>query len=176
MSVSPPDGPGRLASAHLTGKALATVRRHGLLRGGETVLVAVSGGPDSVALLDVLVQLAPGLGVRLAVAHVDHGLRAESGDDAEFVRALAERLGVPFHLERVHVRKGPPWEGLEAEARRARHAALELRAGAVGATRIATGHTADDQAETVLMRLLGGAGPRGLAGIAPVRGLYIRPL
>src|SRR5262245_7657430 len=147
-----------------------------MLQGGETVLVAVSGGPDSVALLDVLAELAPRLDVRLAVAHVHHGLRAEADADAEVARAHAERLGLACFLERVSVRTAPPWEGLEAEARRARLAALEARARAIGADRIATGHTADDQAETVLMRLLDGAGPRGLAGIAFVRDRLIRPL
>jgi len=139
-------------------------------------LVAVSGGPDSVALLDVLHELAPALRLTLEVAHVHHGLRPEADADADFARGLAERLGLPFHLERVRVRREPPWDGLEAEARRARHAALEARARLIAAARIATGHTADDQAETVLMRLLDGAGPRGLAGIAPARGLLIRPL
>src|SRR6266542_5633720 len=156
-------------------RVLDSVGRHGLLQGGETVLIAVSGGADSVALLDVLRDLRPELGLALACAHVHHGLRAEADADADFVQRLCEKLEVPFHLERVAVRREPPWEGLEAEARRARYAALEARAVALGARRIATGHTADDQAETVLMRLLEGAGPRGLAGIAPVRGLFIRP-
>jgi tRNA(Ile)-lysidine synthase len=147
-----------------------------MLHGGETVLVAVSGGADSVALLDLLRALGPALRVSLHVAHVHHGLRAEAEADADFVRELCERLGTPFHLERVEVRCGPPWQGLESEARRARYAALLSRARVLGADRIATGHTADDQAETVLMRLLEGAGPRGLAGIAPARGLLVRPL
>jgi tRNA(Ile)-lysidine synthase len=131
--------------------------------------VAVSGGADSVALLDVLHALSPGLGLTLHIAHVHHGLRPEADDDARLVQALGERLGLPVHVERVAVRSGPPWDGLEAEGRRA-------RAEAVGAARIATGHTADDQAETVLMRLLEGAGLRGLAGIPPRRGSVIRPL
>ncbi len=160
----------------LTARVLDTVRRHGLLHGGETVLVAVSGGADSMALLDVLRDLRPMLGLTLHSAHVHHGLRAEADADADFVRSLSERLGVPFHLERVTVRREPPWEGLEAEARRARYAALEARALTLGADCIATGHTADDQAETVVMRLLQGAGPRGLSGIAPARGRVIRPL
>ena len=147
-----------------------------MLHGGEAVLVAVSGGPDSVALLDVLAELAPRLDLRLAAAHVHHGLRAEAEADAELARAHAERLGVAYFLERVDVRRAPPWEGLEAEARRARLAALEARARAIGADRIATGHTADDQAETVLMRLLDGAGPRGLSGMAFARDRLIRPL
>ena len=129
-----------------------------------------------MALLDVLRELGPTFRLSLACAHVNHGLRAEADADADFVRRLAERMAVPFHLERVAVRRGPPWDGLEAEARRARYAALQARAQALGASRIATGHHADDQAETVLMRLLQGAGPRGLAGIAMARGLFIRPL
>ena len=165
----------------LVASVLATVRRHAMLRGGETLLVALSGGADSVALTDVLATLAVPLSLRLHAVHVHHGLRAADADrDADFSRALAARLGVPFHLERVALpapgERGSAWEGLEAEARRVRHAALVARATALGADRIATGHTADDQAETVLMRLLQGAGPRGLGGIAPVRGAYVRPL
>ncbi|HTG10777.1 MAG TPA: tRNA lysidine(34) synthetase TilS [Candidatus Eisenbacteria bacterium] len=147
-----------------------------MLRGGEAVLVAVSGGADSVALLDVLGALREALGLTLTVVHVHHGLRPEADAEADGVRALCERLGVACHVERVVVRRAPPWDGLEAESRRARHAALERMGREVGAARIATGHTADDQAETVLMRLLQGAGPRGLGGIAPMRGLLIRPL
>jgi tRNA(Ile)-lysidine synthase len=165
------------SSTHrLTTQVLATIERHGLILRGESVLVAVSGGADSVALLDVLRELRSTLGFTLACVHVHHGLRAEAEDDAQSVRRLCERFDLPFHLERVTVRREPPWEGLEAEARRARYAALEARALTLGAQRIATGHSADDQAETVLMRLVEGAGPRGLAGIAPARGAFIRPL
>ncbi|HME94497.1 MAG TPA: tRNA lysidine(34) synthetase TilS [Methylomirabilota bacterium] len=139
-------------------------------------MAAVSGGADSVALLDVLGELRASLGLAVSVVHVHHGLRPESDADADFVLALSARLGLPAHVERVAVKRGPPWDGLEAESRRARHAALQRAARAVDATRIATGHTADDQAETVLMRLLQGAGPRGLGGIPPVRGWLISPL
>ncbi len=127
-------------------------------------------------VLDLLHELSPALCLSLLVAHVHHGLRAEAEADADFVERLCRSLGVPFHLERVAVRREPPWDGLEAEARRARYTALLARAEALAADRVATGHTADDQAETVLMRLLQGAGPRGLAGIAPARGPLIRPL
>jgi tRNA(Ile)-lysidine synthase len=149
-----------------------TLHRHAMLRGGETVLVAVSGGSDSVALLHVLRELAPTFGLTLHVLHVDHGLRAESPRDAEFVRALGGRLGVPVDVERVTIGPG----SVEAAARDARYAALEAWADRLGAHRIAIGHSADDQAETVLMRLLAGAGVRGLAGIPPRRGRVIRPL
>jgi tRNA(Ile)-lysidine synthase len=154
---------------------LDAIRRAGMLRGGEAVLVAVSGGADSVALLDVFRALAPELRVTLQAVHVHHGLREQADAEAAFTRALCAELGIPLHLERVAVRGTPPWDGLEAEARRARYAAFREVARRVGAERVATAHTADDQAETVLMRLLEGAGPRGLAGIAPVRGVYIRP-
>jgi tRNA(Ile)-lysidine synthase len=149
-----------------------TVRRHAMLAGGDVVLVGVSGGADSVGLLHVLLALAPAWRLRLHVLHVDHGLRPDSAEDAAFVRALGARLGVPVEVARVRVGPG----SLEAAARAARHAALEAAAARLGATRIALGHTADDQAETVLMRLLEGTGVRGLAAIPPVRGPLVRPL
>ena len=147
-----------------------------MLQGGETVLTAVSGGADSVALLDVLHSLRAECALSLHAIHVHHGLRPEADADADFVRALCERMGVPLSTERVSVKQEPPWDGLEAEARRARYGAFREVARRIGAQLIATGHTADDQAETVLMRLLEGAGPRGLAGIAPARGMLVRPL
>jgi tRNA(Ile)-lysidine synthase len=143
-----------------------------MLAGGETVLIAVSGGADSVALLHLLHELAPAWRLTLHVLHVDHGLRPDSAADGRFVRELGERLGVPVAVERVHVGPG----SVEAAARAARYAALEAAAARVGAARIALGHTLDDQAETVLMRVLDGAGVRGLAAIPPVRGRIIRPL
>jgi tRNA(Ile)-lysidine synthase len=150
-----------------------TIRRHAMLAGGERVLVAVSGGADSVALLLTLAELAPAWRLGLHALHVDHGLRVDSARDGEFVRRLGERLGVAVDVAAVTVeRRG----SLEAAARAARYAALAACAERVGAARIALGHTADDQAETVLMRVLQAAGVRGLAGIPPVRDRIIRPL
>jgi tRNA(Ile)-lysidine synthase len=157
---------------HLVAAVERTLRRHAMLAGGEAVLVAVSGGADSVALLALLHALAPAWRLTLHVLHVDHGLRAGSDRDAAFVRALGARLGVPTDVERVQVGAG----SVEAAAREARYASLQSWAERLGAARIAVGHTADDQAETVLMRVLGGAGVRGLAAIPPVRGRIIRPL
>jgi tRNA(Ile)-lysidine synthase len=148
------------------------IRRHAMLDGGETVLVGVSGGADSVALLHVLLALAPSLRLHLHALHVDHALRPDSAADAEFVVSLGVRLGVPVDVARVRVGDG----SVEAAARMARHAALEACAERLGAQRIALGHTADDQAETLLMRMLEGTGVRGLAGIPHVRGRVIRPL
>ncbi len=141
---------------------------------GEHLLVAVSGGPDSTALLAALAELAPRRGLRLTAAHVDHGLRgAEGAAEAERVAALATRLGVPFVRRAVPVSAGPD---LEARARRARYQALARLAGEVGARRIVTGHTQDDQLETLLLRLLRGAGRRGLGAMRPARGRLLRPL
>jgi len=156
----------------LTHAVERTIRRHAMLAGGETVLVAVSGGADSVALLHLLRELAPAWGLTLRVLHVDHDLRPGSARDAEFVRALGARLGVPVDVERVQVGPG----SVEAAARAARYGALETWAARLGATRIALGHTADDQAETVLMRALTRGSPRGLIAMGERDGPLVRPL
>jgi tRNA(Ile)-lysidine synthase len=153
--------------------------RHGMVRAGETVLVAVSGGVDSVVLLDCLHRLAPPLAFRLHVAHLDHGLRGEAGAaDAAFVQELAGVLGLPATVKHL-----PPGaltargRSLQEAARAARYAFLAEAAEGAGAIRIAVAHTADDVAETVLMNLLRGSGPAGLRGIPPIRDRrVIRPL
>jgi tRNA(Ile)-lysidine synthase len=148
------------------------VRRHRLLGPGDRIGVAVSGGSDSVALLRLLHAAAESCGWQLAVAHFDHGWRPSSGADAEFVAGLAAALGLPFHLGRASAPRGqPPRRDPEQTARRQRYAFFHalIAAGHIG--RIATAHTLDDQAETVLLRLLRGTGPGGLAGVLPLRGL-----
>ncbi len=157
----------------------ATIDQHRMLNPGETVLVAVSGGIDSVVLLDLLQRVGPDYGVSLHVAHLDHGIRGSaSSDDARFVVRLAEGCGLPIHVSRL----GPDalaahrGHGPEGAAREARLAFLESVAGKIGAERIALGHNANDRAETVLHRLARGTGPTGLRGILPVRRPYVRPL
>ena len=148
-----------------------------LLRPGETVLVACSGGADSVALAATVAERGD---IVLAVGHVDHGLRPQSQDEAAQVAALAKKLGAPFfveRLERLDVHAG----GLEASARVARYAALARLANQAGARVVATAHTRRDQAETLLLRLARGAGPGGLAGVRRRRPLapgidLVRPL
>ncbi|HYE91891.1 MAG TPA: tRNA lysidine(34) synthetase TilS [Terriglobales bacterium] len=162
-----------MSTAALADLVRATLRRHAMLAGGERVLVGVSGGADSVALLGALVALAAPLRLTLDVLHVDHQLRPDSAADATFVEALGRRLDVPVRVARVRVATGG---SVEAAARAARYAALDAARADLRADRIALGHTADDQAETVLMRVLDGAGVRGLAAIPPVRGAIIRPL
>jgi tRNA(Ile)-lysidine synthase len=163
----------------LLAKLKKTVQKHKLLSPGDRVLIAVSGGPDSVCLLAALQALSGELGISLQVAHVDHMFRGkESADEALFVADLAGRLGLPSTIESVDVAALCRERGLsvQAGAREARYAFLVRTAERIGASRIATGHTATDQAETVLLRLLRGAGSAGLAGIPPLRGPFIRPL
>jgi len=150
-----------------------------MLRGGETVVAAVSGGPDSVALLHALHALAPELGIALHAAHFHHGLRgAESEEDARFVEDLAGRLGVPVHVGRGDVRGFARRHkvSLQVAGRTLRYRFLRQCLADVGGQRVALGHILEDQAETVLMRMLRGTGLHGLGGIPPVRGPLIRPL
>ncbi len=156
-----------------TASVLGTLRRRRLLGPGDAVLVALSAGPDSTALVAALAALRDAGEVgALHALHVDHGLRPGADEDAACAAAACARLGVPFARTRVNVGAG----NVQAEARRARYAALRAEAERVGAAFIATGHTRTDQAETVLLRLLRGSGARGLSGIPPRRGAIVRPL
>jgi len=162
----------------LSTRVRAFAHAEGLWSTGAMVVAAVSGGPDSLALLELLVGLADEEGLRLAVGHVNHGLREEATADAEYVADLATRHGLPFRCQQVDVRGrvAATGDSVEMAARFLRYAALTAIAEELGATYIATGHTANDQAETVLMRVLRGTGITGLAGIPPRRGMIIRPL
>lgn len=144
-----------------------------------TIGLAVSGGADSTALLAALADLREALGFDAVVLHVDHGLRPDSHDDARFVEALAARYGLPCHTLRARIRRRPR-ESLEMAARRTRLAFFKRMARELHLDAVATGHHADDVAETFIMRLARGAGPVGLAGLKPVSHVdgitFIRPL
>ncbi len=149
---------------------LRYIRRCGLTKPGDRVLMAVSGGADSVALLRVMLELRSELGVVVAVAHFNHGLRSENSDvDEHFVADLAKRHELQFLVERGQVADYATAErmGLESAGRELRYQWLARVAGEHRFDAVATAHTADDQAETVLMKFLRGAGSRGLAGIYP---------
>ena len=141
------------------------------VRPGDRVLCAVSGGADSMYLLCRMLQLAPERGFEVCCAHFDHGMRGEeSARDADFVAAFCAERGVACEIGHGAVQGG------EAEAREARYAFLRAAAKKHGCRWIATAHTADDNAETMLLQLARGAGLRGLGGIAPVRGNLLRPM
>ncbi|HEX9122430.1 MAG TPA: tRNA lysidine(34) synthetase TilS [Actinomycetota bacterium] len=163
------------AVARVLHRLTATAREHGMFPPGGTVLVAVSGGPDSMCLLHALVDLRRLLRIRLEVFHFDHRLRPGSGRDAAYVARAAERLRLPFHLRAAATAPGPG-ASVEDWAHRARFAALALAMRDAGATRAALGHTRDDQAETVLIALIRGGGLDALAGLRPVQGPFARPL
>ena len=156
-----------------------TIERHELCPPGSRLLIGLSGGSDSVALVFLLRDLAEHGGFSVAgVAHLNHQLRPSSGGDEAFCRELADRLHLRIVVESADVKGYARSRNLSVEdaARRIRYNFLESSADALGADRIAVGHTQDDQAETFLLKLMRGAGLTGLAGIYPQRGRVIRPL
>jgi len=163
------------AVARVLERVTATARHHEMFLPGQTVLVAVSGGPDSVCLLYSLHHLRRLFRIRLEVFHYDHRLRRDSNDDARYVERLAARLNVPFHLI-VAEDRPPRGASKEDWAHRRRRIAAVYLARDLDAAKIATAHTQDDQAESVLMAALLGNGLDGLSGIDAHVGPYVRPL
>jgi tRNA(Ile)-lysidine synthase len=150
----------------------ATIQRHELLSRGDRILVAVSGGPDSVALLFLLNELCGEFGAKLEVAHLQHGIRGEEAkEDARFVSELTESLKLPFHLKEIdlpHMKSHAGKGNLEAWARAERYRFFAGVVRECKLDKVATAHTEDDQAETVLMWLLRGTGMKGLGGMSPL--------
>ena len=163
----------------LLDRVRATIRAHDLARPDTRVLLAVSGGSDSVALAYLLTELAHGNELRVAgIIHVNHQLRPAAADEEVFCRGLAARLGWPFlaHRAAVATRARTERRSIEDAARAARYEFFEQARVHFEADTVALGHTRDDQAETFLLRLIRGAGPRGLSGMHPRRDGVIRPL
>lgn len=166
-----------IKQSSLTQRVIGTIGRYGMLVCGDHVLVAVSGGADSTALLHLLYSLKSDLGIRLAIAHLNHGLRGQASDnDAQFVNTLANKMALPCHYKKVRLEPSSPGS-LEEHGRQARYTFFQQVTTQHGYTKIALAHHMDDNAEAVLMHLLRGSGIRGLAGIPPVRDeKIIRPL
>ncbi|HXW07952.1 MAG TPA: tRNA lysidine(34) synthetase TilS [Vicinamibacterales bacterium] len=163
----------------LADRVLRTVRTRALIPAGSRVLIALSGGPDSVGLVWLLREIHERVPLEVAgLLHVNHRLREAADADEAFCRALAGELQLPFRLVAADVRAIARERHLSVEdaGRKVRYDAFERARVALGADLVATGHTRDDQAETFLLRLVRGAGPRGLAGIYPVAGRVVRPL
>jgi tRNA(Ile)-lysidine synthase len=169
MAARPP------AVARVLERVTQTVRSHEMFVPGDVVMVAVSGGPDSMCLLNSLYLLRRLLKVHLEVFHFDHRLRTGSGDDALYVKRTAVKLKLPFHLE---VATSAPEKGVSVEdwAHRARTQTLARILRETGATKAAIAHTRDDQAETVLLAVIRGGGLDSATGIRPCQGPYVRPL
>jgi len=155
-----------------------TIEDYEMIANGKGVVVGVSGGPDSTALLHVLNLLKGDLGFRITAAHLDHALRPESGLDARFVAEMAKGLGIEFELKSVDVRNlaGRLNISIEEAGRRARYDFLDEVRKNLGADIVATGHHRDDEVETFFLRIFRGSSIKGLRGIPPVRGRIIRPL
>ncbi|GMT41797.1 MAG: tRNA(Ile)-lysidine synthase [bacterium] len=159
---------------------LAALKRHSMIEPGSRLCVALSGGPDSTALLHILHSLKGELGIDLCACHVNHRLRGEeSEEDARFAREIAVRLSVPFYVTNVDVRKYRRLTGgsIQSAARELRYLVFTRLLSKKTADKIATAHTAGDNTETILMNFLRGAGPQGMAGIPVMRDKnFIRPL
>ncbi len=163
----------------LVKKVLETIKNRGLLMRRDKILVALSGGPDSTALLHILYKEASVLGITLHAAHLNHMIRGRAAlADQKFVEGVCRKHSIPLTVKSVNVPAFAKKQkiSLEDAGRRARYDFFEEVAGRVGADKIALGHTADDNVETVLMRLVTGTGMRGLLGIPAFRGKIIRPL
>jgi len=159
-------------------KARDWIRGRNLVRNGSSVLAAVSGGPDSMAMLSILDSLKGELGIRLSAAHLDHGIRPESAGERRLVEAACGRLGIPLVAGTADVpgRSRAEGVGIEEAAREERYRFLEEAARQAGADRVALGHNRDDQVETILHHIIRGSGWRGLAGMPARRGIFIRPV
>ncbi len=162
-------------------KAVAkTIEEFQMLETGDSVLAAVSGGPDSMALVLTLISLKQQYDLTIGIAHLNHLLRGEDSlKDERFVREFAEKAGLPFFCEQqdVNAYAGRQRLSVEEAGRQVRYDFFSRVSGRHGYKKIATGHTKNDNAELVLMNLLRGAGPKGLSGIPPVRDkIFIRPL
>ena len=168
----------KMAWPPLMHRVVRTVRFRSLFQCGQHILVAISGGPDSVALLSILHLLRSSWKLTLSAVHCNYGLRgAESEEDQKFVEAFCQVLGMPLHVRRVEFHTGGPKTSLQAEARDLRYRVMQEIAEKCGADRIAVGHTADDQAETIVLWMLRGAGLTGLSGMPAFRdNKVIRPL
>src|ERR1700716_832159 len=156
----------------LPSRVAIAISLHHVFEPGERVVVAVSGGPDSLTLLSILREILPVVPLHLTVAHFDHGWRADSEDDRDFVASMAATWGYAFHTARAA--DGTPHT--ESGARTARYTFLRRIAADTDSTAIALGHTQDDQVETLLLHLLRGSGARGLGAMRRRAGDLARPL
>ncbi len=166
------------AKEQMEKKVFAYIAKHHMFEAGDKVIAGISGGADSVCLLFMLFEWAKHTPLSIEVVHVNHGIRKEASEDAEYVRRLCAQLEVPFHLVEADVKKlSKEWNCSEEEAgRMLRYQAFHGTAQDVGATKIAVAHNSNDRSETMLFHMFRGSGIRGLGSIRPVRDMVVRPL
>lgn len=161
-------------------KVMDFIERHSMIKKGDKIIVALSGGPDSICLIHLLNKLKDEYGIELYAAHVNHGLRGEEADaDESYAEEFCRNLGIEFYSKRVDINKMSKELNISSETagREARYSFFNELKDRLGANKVALAHNSNDQAETVLMRILRGSGMEGLNGIRPVRdGVYIRPI
>ena len=159
-------------------KILKTIKKYNLISNGDKIVVAVSGGPDSMCLLNILKNLRPKFSTELFVAHINHMIREEADSETEYVKNYCEKNNIKCFIKRANVLEMAKEQkkGTEEMGRIVRYDFFEYVANEVSANKIAIAHTENDNAETILMNLMRGASLEGLKGIEPKRGKYIRPL
>lgn len=160
-------------------EVLNTIKKYNMINEGDKIVIGVSGGPDSITLLNVLNKFKEKLNIKIYVAHINHMIRAEADEETEYVKEFCNRLDVEFFCKKIDAQEEAKKLkiGTEEAGRNIRYAFFEEVAKKVGANKIATAHNSNDNAETVLMNIMRGTSISGLAGIEKIRdGKYIRPL
>ena len=160
-------------------KVINTINKYNMLKPGDKVVIGVSGGPDSITLLNILNNLKEKLNINIYVAHINHMIRKEADEETEYVKKFCEKIGVNFFCKKIDVEEEAKKKkiGTEEAGRNIRYNFFEEVLKKVGANKIATAHNSNDNAETVLMNIIRGTSTSGLKGIEKVRdGKYIRPL
>lgn len=160
-------------------KVLTTIQKYNLIQRNDKVVIGVSGGPDSMTLLNVLNELKKELDIQIYVAHINHMLREEADSETRYVQDFCQKIGAECYIKKIHIEEEAKTQkiGTELAGRNARYSFFEYVAQKVGANKIATAHNANDNAETVLMNVMRGSGISGLKGIEKIReGKFIRPI
>lgn len=160
-------------------KVIQTIKKYNMIKDGDKVVIGVSGGPDSITLLNILNNLKEKLNIKIYVAHINHMIREEANEETEYVREFCDKLGIDFFAKKIKVEEEAKKLkiGTEEAGRNIRYSFFEEVANKVGANKIATAHNSNDNAETVLMNIIRGTSVSGLKGIEKVRdGKFIRPI
>ena len=163
----------------LENKILETIKKNNMIKSGEKIIVAVSGGPDSICLLNILNNIKDKLNIKIVVAHVNHSLRAEADEETEYVKEFCEKLNIECFIKKINILEiAENYKvGTEEAGRRERYNFFDEVFLKIKADKIATAHNLNDNVETVLMNIIRGTGLYGLKGIEEVRNnKYIRPL